>query len=45
MVNGTARTRCEGGVEPLKPTIDTNAAAHIRPTVTARILRGVSQPM
>lgn len=33
-----------GGVEPLKPTVDTRAAAHIAAIVRERIRRGVSQP-
>ncbi len=31
-------------VEPLKPTVETNPAAHIAAIVNARIRRGVSQP-
>jgi hypothetical protein len=33
-----------GGVEPLKPTVETRAAAHIAEMVRARMRRGVSQP-
>ncbi len=32
------------GVEPLKPTVETSAAAHIAPIVSARRRLGVSQP-
>jgi hypothetical protein len=33
-----------GGVEPLKPIVETRAAAHIAAIVRERIRRGVSQP-
>jgi hypothetical protein len=36
--------RVADGVEPLKPTVETSAAAHIAETVSARMRRGVSQP-
>jgi hypothetical protein len=34
-----------GGVEPLKPIVETTPAAHIAPIVSRRIRRGVSQGM
>ncbi len=33
-----------GALEPLKPTVETSAAAHIAEIVSARMRRGVSQP-
>jgi hypothetical protein len=33
-----------GGVEPLKPIVETSPAAHIAAIVSERIRRGVSQP-
>jgi hypothetical protein len=33
-----------GGVEPLKPTVETRPAAHIAPIVSPRSIRGLSQP-
>jgi len=34
-----------GGVEPLKPIVETTPAAHIAPIVNLRIRRGVSHGM
>jgi hypothetical protein len=33
-----------GGVEPLKPIVETRPAAHIAPIVSPRSIRGLSQP-
>jgi hypothetical protein len=35
---------CAAGVEPLKPTVERRAAAHMAESVSARMRRGVSQP-
>jgi hypothetical protein len=44
MGTGLAAAWAAGGVDPLKPMVETRVAAHIAEIVRTRILRGVSQP-